>query len=561
MEITNEKLKELIASLDLIPSERLESSFKFAQEHKKPLAEILVDGDLISDDHIGQIIADEMGYPFIDLDKVTIEETTLQLIPKVMAEKQGLIAFERDEKGVKLAMVNPGNFQLINLVEKKTGQEVFPYYTTSENIKLALSRYQKGIQNEFADIIQENISEAKKSARAEDLPVIKIVETILEYAYENGASDIHIEPQEEKTLVRFRIDGILHDIIDLPKNVHDLIVTRLKILSKLRTDEHRSAQDGKIRIKFGQDKLDVRVSIIPIIEGEKVVLRLLSERNRQFSLEDLGFSSDDLIKLKKEISKPYGMILSTGPTGSGKTTSLYAVLRILNRREVNISTIEDPVEYDMEGVNQIQVNAKTNLTFAAGLRSILRQDPDIIMVGEIRDQETADIAINAAMTGHLVLSTLHTNDAATALPRFLQMGIEPFLVASTVNIIIAQRLVRKNCSNCVVSSQVTIGQLKEKFSSSLVEKYFGTDNDKKIRLYHGKGCKLCSNTGYGGRLGVFEVLAVSEEIRQMIMQRSDADIIRKQAIKEGMKTMIEDGIKKALAGMTTVEEVLRATRE
>lgn len=561
MEISNEKLKNLIADLDLIPKERLESSFKFAQDHKKSLASVLVEGDLISDDHIGQIIADEMGYPFIDLDKVTIEEKTLQLIPKVMAEKQGVIAFEQNENGVKLALVNPGNFQLINLIEKKTGQTVIPYYTTSENIKISLSRYQKGIQNEFAGIIEENISEAKKSLKPEDLPIIKIVETIIQYAYENGASDIHIEPQDEKTLVRFRIDGILHDIIDLPKNVHDLIITRLKILSKLRTDEHRSAQDGKIRVKFGSDKLDIRVSIIPIIEGEKTVLRLLSERNRQFSLEDLGFSSEDLVKLKKEISKPYGMILSTGPTGSGKTTSLYAILKILNRREVNISTIEDPVEYDMEGVNQIQVNPKTNLTFAAGLRSILRQDPNIIMVGEIRDQETADIAINAAMTGHLVLSTLHTNDAPTALPRFLKMGIEPFLVASTVNIIIAQRLIRKNCSSCVVSNETTVSQLKDKFSAELIEKYFGKDGNKKIRLYHGKGCKLCANTGYSGRLGVFEVLAVSEKIREMIMRRSDADEIRNQSVKEGMTTMIEDGIKKALSGLTTVEEVLRATRE
>ncbi len=561
MEISNEKLRDLIATLDIIPEDKLEIAFKSAQEHKKPLAKILVDSDLVSDDHIGQIIADEMGYPFVDLSKMTIEENILQLIPKVMAEKQGVIAFEQSERGIKLAMSNPGDFQLINLMNKKTGLEIFPYYTTSKNIKLALSRYQKGIQNEFADIIQENISEAKKSSKAEDLPVIKIVETVLQYAYENGASDIHIEPYEEKTLVRFRIDGILHDIIDLPKNVHDLVVTRLKILSKLRTDEHRSAQDGKIRAKFGHDKLDVRVSIIPIIEGEKVVLRLLSERNRQFNLEDLGFSSEDLVKLKREISKPYGMILSTGPTGSGKTTSLYAILKILNRREVNISTIEDPVEYDMDGINQIQVNPKTNLTFAAGLRSILRQDPDIVMVGEIRDQETADIAINAAMTGHLVLSTLHTNDAPTALPRFLKMGIEPFLLASTVNIIIGQRLIRKICSNCIVSNQIAVSQLKEKFSAELIEKYFGKEGDKKIRLYYGKGCKLCANTGYAGRIGVFEVLAVSEKIREMIMKRSDADEIRKQAEEEGMKTMIEDGIKKALSGLTTVEEVLRATRE
>jgi len=560
MKISNQKLKFLVEKLDLVSRERLETAYKMAEKDHKPLAEVLVAGDLISDDHLGQIIADEMGYDFVDLDKTVIEEDVLKLIPKIMAKTQKVIAFKRAKEGIRLAMVNPGNLAIINLIEKKTGQSVIPFYTTAKNIEIALARYQKGIQKEFAEIIQENISQAKKSAKPEDLPVIKIVDTLVEYAYENNASDIHIEPGDEETLVRFRIDGILHDIIDLPKTVHALIIARIKILAKLRTDEHRSAQDGKIRVKFEKDKLDIRVSIVPIVEGEKVVMRLLSERSRQFGLEDLGFSGPELIKLKSEYSKPYGMILATGPTGSGKTTTLYAILKILNRREVNISTIEDPVEYDVEGVNQIQVDSKTNLTFASGLRSILRQDPDIVMVGEIRDEETADIAVNAATTGHLVLSTLHTNDAPTALPRFLKMGIEPFLIASTVNIIIAQRLIRKNCPQCIVSEQTSLEQLKEKFSAGLIEKCFGSEK-KNIRLYHGKGCELCGQTGYAGRIGIFEVLAVSESIRDLIIQRADTDTIREQAVKEGMKTMIEDGIKKALAGVTTIEEVLRATRE
>jgi len=560
MKISNQKLKFLVENLNLVPPERLEEVYQFAEKNKKALAEVLVESDLISDDHLGQVIADELGYDFIDLDKVAIEDDVLQLIPRVMAEKQKVISFNRDQKGIKLAMVNPGNLTVINLIEKKTGQPVIPYYTTAENITNALAHYQKGIEKDFSEIIQENISQAKKGAKAEDLPIIKVVDTIIEYAYENKASDIHIEPTEEKTLIRFRIDGILHDIIDLPKKIHELVVTRIKIMARLRTDEHRSAQDGKIRAQVHEDKLDIRVSIVPIVEGEKVVMRLLSERSRQFSLEDLGFASEDLVKLKKEYAKPYGMILATGPTGAGKSTTLYAILKILNRREINISTIEDPVEYDIEWVNQIQVNPKTNLTFASGLRSILRQDPDVIMVGEIRDEETADMAINSAMTGHLVLSTLHTNDAPTALPRLLEMRIEPFLIASTVNIIIAQRLVRKICSQCVVSEQVSLDQLKKKFSPGLIEKYFGSAK-KEVRLYHGKGCKICSQTGYSGRVGIFEVLAVSEAIRELIMARADADQIRRQAIKEGMKTMIEDGVSKALAGATTVEEVLRATRE
>src|SRR3989338_2930161 len=460
MELSNQKSKLLVGNLDLIPKERLEEVFEEAEKNHQSIAELLVQEDLISDDHLGQVIADYLKYDFIDLDNVTIDDEILQIIPEVMAKSQKVIAFDRDKDGIKLAMVNPGNLRVINLIEKKTGQPVVIYYTTTDNIKSALTKYQKGIQKEFSEIIKENISAARKGAKAEDLPIVKIVDTVIQYAYENKASDIHIEPYDEKTLVRFRIDGILHDIIELPNNIHELIVTRIKILAKLRTDEHRSAQDGKIRATVEKDKLDIRISIVPIMEGEKVVMRLLSEKSRQFGLEDLGFSSNDLVKLKKEYSKPYGMILVTGPTGSGKTTTLYAVLKILNRREVNISTIEDPVEYDIDGISQIQVNPKTNLNFATGLRSILRQDPNIIMVGEIRDEETADIAINSAMTGHLVLSTLHTNDAATALPRFLEMGVEPFLIASTVNIIIGQRLVRKIHRGCLESYLPTKDQVE-----------------------------------------------------------------------------------------------------
>ncbi|MDD2807535.1 MAG: ATPase, T2SS/T4P/T4SS family [Patescibacteria group bacterium] len=560
MVISNERLKTIIEQLGIIAPERLEGAMVFAQKNKTPLAEVLVDSDLISDDHLGEIIAAELKYEFIDLEKIVIDEAVLKIIPKVMAKAQKIIAFGRAENVLKLAMVNPGNLRLVKLIEKKTGEQAKVYYTTAQNIESALTKYQQSIVKEFAKIIQENISEAKSSKDKNDLPIIKIVDTVIEYAYDNKASDIHIEPLEEKTLVRFRIDGILHDIIDLPKAVHELIVMRIKIMSKLRTDEHLSAQDGKIRSKINENNLDIRVSIIPVVDGEKIVLRLLSEKNRQFGLEDLGMSAADLFKVKKEYSKPYGMVLATGPTGSGKTTSLYAILKILNRREVNISTIEDPVEYDIEGVNQIQVNPKTNLTFAAGLRSILRQDPDIIMVGEIRDQDTAEIAINSAMTGHLVLSTLHTNDAATALPRFLEMNIEPFLIASTVNIIVAQRLIRKNCTECIVSEEKTLEELKTKFSATLIEKLFGFDN-KSIRLYRSKGCPVCGNTGYAGRIGIYEVLDVTESIRDLIMKRADADQIKKMAVSEGMTTMIEDGVRKALAGITTIEEVLRATRE
>lgn len=560
MKITNQKLKLLIQDLDLIAQDKLDQAFQEAETEHKPLSSILVEHDLISDDNLGRIIADNIGYDFVDLDSVPIEDAALAIIPEVMARKQRVIPFSRSAEGIKVAMVNPGNLQIINLIEKKTGQTVIPYYTTVDNIQSALVKYQKGIEKEFAQIIQENISQTKAGAKPQDLPVVKIVDTIVQYAYENKASDVHIEPTDKETIVRFRIDGILHDIIRLPRQIHDLIITRVKILSKLRTDEHLAAQDGKFQMTIDEERFDLRVSIVPIVEGEKVVVRLLSSKSRQFGLEDLGMSTEDMVKLKREYSKPWGMIMITGPTGAGKTTTLYSILKILNRREINISTIEDPVEYDLEGINQIQVNKKTNLTFANGLRSILRQDPDVIMVGEIRDTETADLAISAAMTGHLVLTTLHTNDAPTALPRLLKMGAEPFLLASTVNIILAQRLVRRICKSCVVSETITPEDLKKKFSSAIIDQHFGAERQS-LRIYHGKGCDVCGGTGYQGRLGIFEVMPVTETIRELIMKREDADALRDLAKAEGMKTMIEDGIQKVLAGQTTIEEVLRATRE
>lgn len=557
MRIENDRLRQIIKELGVVLDERLESAFKFAEKANRSLADVLVESDLISDDHMGQIIAKELGYAFIDLDTVAIPADVLEIVPRAMASVQQVIPFSADLYSVKVAMVNPGNERVLQLIEKKTGRRVVPYLTTKENIINTLVRYRQGIQQEFSDIIQESISEVAGAGES-DLPIVKIVDTIIEYAFDNKASDIHIEPNENKTLVRFRIDGLLHDIITLPRNFHDLVVMRIKIMGRLRTDEHRSAQDGKLQAEIRGEKLDIRVSIIPVVDGEKVVLRLLSEHSRQFSLEELGMNTEDLLKVKREYSKPYGMVLATGPTGSGKTTTLYAIIKILNRREVNIATIEDPVEYDIEGVNQVQVDPKTNLTFAAGLRSILRQDPDIIMVGEIRDQETADIAVNSAMTGHLVLSSLHTNDAPTALPRFLEMNIEPFIIASTVNLIIAQRLVRRNCAQCIASEEVSVDIYKAAFPAEMLSRHVGDKTS--VRSYRSKGCPLCGQTGYTGRIGIFEVLPMTETIRQLIMKQSNAEEIRKQAVGEGMTTMLEDGLKKVLAGSTTIDEVLRATR-
>jgi type IV pilus assembly protein PilB len=395
------------------------------------------------------------------------------------------------------------------------------------------------------------VKEAENKIQA-DPPIIKIVDTLIKYAYENKSSDIHLDPLDEKAIIRFRVDGILHDIVSIPLQIHTQVVTRIKVLSRLRTDEHQAAQDGKLRYKLDSGELDIRVSIVPITEGEKVVMRLLSDQNRQFSLHDLGFSDSDLDKVKNAFTKPYGMILATGPTGSGKTTTLYSILKLLNERKINIMTIEDPVEYDMQGVNQIQVNKETNLTFAEGLRSIVRQDPDVILVGEIRDPETASIAINSAMTGHLVLSTLHTNDSATTFPRLLDMKVEPFLISSTVTIVVAQRLVRQICTKCRTGKDIPVGAETKDLPSELLNKYF--KSKKSIRVYYGKGCSVCHKTGYRGRIGIFETLLMSPEIKKAVVERKTSDEIHAIALKEGMTSMLEDGMSKISQGLQQLKK-------
>ncbi|EKD33469.1 MAG: hypothetical protein ACD_76C00023G0004 [uncultured bacterium] len=423
----------------------------------------------------------------------------------------------------------------------------------------ALRVYGKTIIQKLRSLVEkyESMAESGNLEGDEEISV-EILDLVLDYAYDSAASDIHIEPREQTIAVRYRIDGVMHDVINLPKQMGELLVSRVKILSRLRTDEHYAAQDGKMRKRLDSETVDIRVSIVPIVDGEKVVMRLLASFGRSLTLERLGFTGEDLEKVKRAAKKSYGMLLATGPTGSGKTTTMYGVLRILNKPDVNIQTIEDPVEYDIEGVNQIQVNSKTELTFARGLRSIVRQDPDIIMVGEIRDNETAGIAVNAAMTGHLVLSTLHTNNAATTLPRLTDMDIEPFLIASSINVIIAQRLVRMICRSCILSYELEASAILTSIPKSLAEKYFG--KRKRVQMYRGKGCPVCNMSGYSGRSGIFEVIEMTDNIRSLVTKQATASEIEQQAIKEGMTTMFEDGIRKALQGVTTIEEVLRVIR-
>jgi len=425
MILPNEQLKKLVISQGLIDQKKIEGIIQFATDAHVALADALIEKGVATDEQLGSIIAGSLKLPFVTLSNMTIPENIFTIIPQRIARKQKAIAFGRDTEGVKVAMTDPSNRTLLEMVAQKTGTTVTPYYATQRDIENALQTYKKQLQSTIDELMKKDTAKAQEIA-TEDPPVAKIVDELIRAAYQDKASDIHIEATEQQSQIRFRIDGVLHDVLLTPKRLHDRIVTRIKVLSSLRTDKHLSAQDGKMRVSMEEEKLDIRVSIIPIADGEKIVMRLLSSRSRQYTLKNLGMSEHDLQKVTKAMNKSYGMILSTGPTGCGKTTSIYSIVKILNTREKNITSIEDPIEYRIKGANQIQVNTKTNLTFANGLRSILRQDPNIIFVGEIRDSETAAIAVNAALTGHLVLSTLHTNDAATAIPRLIDMKVEPF---------------------------------------------------------------------------------------------------------------------------------------
>jgi len=564
LHITQEELKKALLSSGFIDDKQFNFALKEAESTDRDLANVLIEHGDISEEYLAEILADYFGLEFISLKKIKIDEEVAKMIPESVAKVKKIILFEKNQDAVKLAMEDPGDIEAISFAEKQTGMKVVAYIATISDIREALGVYKKSIATDFAKIISENV---RKSAAggldevqmAQDLPVINILDTIIEYAIAERASDIHFERLPKDFVVRFRVDGVLKDVITLPINIHPAVVARIKILSSLRIDEHRLPQDGRFRFESENHNTAMRVSIIPAFYGEKVVVRLLDETERFLTLEELGFSKDDLKIIQEAIKEPHGMILSTGPTGSGKTTTLYTILHLLNRPEVNISTVEDPIEYDVKRVNQIQVNPKIGLTFADGLRSLLRQDPDILMVGEIRDKETAEMAVHSALTGHLLLSTLHTNDASTAIPRLLDIGVEPFLLASTLNLVIAQRLVRKICTNCVTSLKQSEADRKR-----LEEEIKGIAKGMisiPTQFYTGKGCLTCGGSGYKGRIGIFEILKVSAEIQNLITSRASAEKIKTQALKEKMHTLLGDGFRKVESGLTTIEEVLRVTRE
>ncbi|MFA6159725.1 MAG: ATPase, T2SS/T4P/T4SS family [Parcubacteria group bacterium] len=583
MRIENEQLKEFIKDAGMVEEGELEASFKEAESTKKKLGEILLAKKLIDELKLRKLYAYILGVPFVDISKEMIPPEILQIVPEPIAKKYKIVAFEKNGQELKVAMINPEDMQTIDFIRKKTGLKIISCLTTEESIEAILKQYSQSLKAEFGDIIDKNASMISEEKGEEDdlekiaqgLPIIRIVDTLIKHAILQEASDIHIEPDEKEVRIRYRIDGILHEAMTLPKQVRDGIIARIKVLSNLKLDEHRVPQDGRFKIEKDGTKISFRVSILPIFDGEKIVMRLLNETSKGLTLEAMGLMGQALEIIHKEIKRPNGMILVTGPTGSGKTTTLYTIMDILNTPEVNISTVEDPVEYRMIRINQTQIYPKVGLTFAAGLRSLLRQDPDIIMVGEIRDKETMEMAVQAAMTGHLVLSTLHTNSAAGTLPRLIDMGAEPFLVASTANVIIAQRLIRKLCNECkeeyilekkeleTLRSNYEMDSILEilKKNDATKEKIKAKDKWEDIKFYKPKGCSQCNKEGYHGRNGIFEVLEIDEEIRKMISQNSPAEELEKRAKGKGMLSMIEDGFSKAILGITSIEEILRVTKE
>ena len=582
MNVEPQQLKAFLLDAGLVKEKDVEAAEKKAKKTKKDFGQILVAEGFVSDEEMIKMKAYILGIPFVNLEKEKIDSDILKIVPEPIAKSHNIVAFRKKGNELEVAMLDPDDLATIDFIKKKSNLKILPRLTTAESMKYVLQQYSKTLQAEFGDIIKKEVTGIKTVREqtgegeeedlekvAEELPVIRIVDTLSKHAILQRASDIHIEPTEKEVIVRYRIDGVLRDAMVLPKQVAGGIVARIKVLSNLKLDEHRLPQDGRFKIETEDYKYSVRVSILPVYDGEKIVMRLLAEGSQALTLEDLGFYGDTLEQFHKNLRRPIGMILVTGPTGSGKTTTLYTAMGILNSPEVNISTVEDPIEYRMPRINQTQISSKIGLTFASGLRSLLRQDPDILMVGEIRDQETASLAINAALTGHLVLSTLHTTNAAGSIPRLVDMGAQPFLISSVLNLIIAQRLVRKLCEDKEkytlsaqdfeeISSYCNIAKVEEVLRQN---KTLGPKEAfRDITFFKPKPGSDCPD-GYKGRVGIYELLPVTESIKELIVQNATSDKIQAQAQQEGMITMVEDGFVKAAQGITTIEEVLRVIME
>lgn len=593
MHISDSTIVKLLERSGAATSQQLQPLVSEAASSNLRLQDIVLQNNLIDERALTKLYATYADIPYIELDPRDIPSDILMRIPERIARQYNAVIFKIDPDGlIHLAMDDPDDVQAVNFIEKEIGTNTRVYIAPRSNILECLEGYRGDVTQELKEVIDiqreddgsnQKVTEAEV---AEDSPIAQTVNLLLEYAIRSNASDIHIEPREQFVQVRYRIDGVLKEVNRLPKNVLGALISRIKILSNLKIDERRIPQDGRFKIKVAGKQYALRVSTLPIADGEKVVMRILDESNQAVTLEQLGYWGHSLAVINQALTEPNGMILVTGPTGSGKSTSLFSVLSMLNTPEVNISTIEDPVEYKIPGVNQTQTNSKAGMTFASGLRALLRQDPNIIMVGEIRDGETANLGVQAALTGHLVFSTLHTNNAATCLPRLLDMGIEPFLIASTVKAVVGQRLVRRLCMNCrqsYVPNQTEVAEIVRLFhlapgqnfyyihqleAQAIVQKVggetpWGTTDTTIAALWRPSpnGCDECNHTGFKGRVGIYEVLGTSREIQKMIIGGNTSNEIQDQAVAEGMTTMLTDGLIKAIRGNTTVEEVLRVTKE
>lgn len=559
-------LGDLLVEYNIITAEQLQQALR---EHKKTgerLGQALVRMGFVNQQQINEILEFQLGIPQISLMKYQLSPDVVKMVPESICRRHKCLPIKKVGNRLTVAMVDPLNLVAMDDIKLATNLEIDPAIATEKDIEQALQRFfglstaaqdaaLKGLEAEMsaggprASAFDMELIDLDRVEAGGDAPIVRIVNTILQQAAKDQVSDIHMEIHEGKVRVRYRLDGMLRDVMNLPKQAHASLLSRIKILAEMDIAEKRIPQDGRIQIKLGNKAIDLRVSTLPTIFGEKCVIRLLDKSNVILKLEQLGLQDNALKRYHQLIRNSYGMILITGPTGSGKTTTLYATINEINDAEKNIVTVEDPVEYVLEGVNQVQVNPKAGLDFASGLRSILRQDPDIVLVGEIRDSETADIAVRAATTGHLVLSTLHTNDAAGAVARLIDMGVEPFLVASSVVGIVAQRLVRQICNNCKTSYRPEVGSPERIF--------LGVGDEQDITLYRGRGCMACNNTGYKGRLAIQEVMHITSRQRDLILSKAASETIRDSAIRDGMISLRDDGINKALQGLTTVQEVMR----
>lgn len=583
MRVEPQQLKAFLVDAELVSEEQFKEAQETAKKTQKRLGDVLVAKGFVSQEDLIKMEAYILGIPFVNLGEEKIDTEVLKIIPEPIAKSHSIVAFRKKGRDLEVAMLDPEDLATIDFIRKKANLRILARLTTPESMKKALLQYSKTLSAEFGDIIQKEVTgiqafqekggEAQEAEElekvAEEIPVIRIVDTLLKHAILQRASDIHIEPEEKEVVVRYRIDGILRDAMVLPRQAASGLVARIKVLSNLKLDEHRLPQDGRFKIETDEYRYSVRVSVLPILDGEKIVMRLLPETSRAFTLEELGVRGESLEIIQKSLRRPTGMILVTGPTGSGKTTTLYSMMEILNTPEVNISTVEDPIEYRMPRINQTQVRPEIGLTFASGLRSLLRQDPDIIMVGEIRDTETAKLAINASLTGHLVLSTLHTNTAAGTIPRLLDMEVEPFLISSTLNVVMAQRLVRRLCEEkeeyrLSKKELNRLAQYVDFETVAIILKEEGVlkkgEGIEDVVFFRPKASST-SEDGYKGRSGIYEVLQVTETIKHLVSSGATSDEIQAQAVKEGMRTMMEDGMVKAAQGVTSIEEVLRVIIE